>query len=170
MQPWKSEAPSPRVVVNPFNVALSSSSGATGVPPQTPASPTAASSPYSMEAMAAELQRSQAALARLRLENRKYKEHEELENAPLSAGILAWSEAKAVRTMQTSNMCNGAFLIAAAVGSFFIPGDTAVATFARIVLVCYMVCVSASGIAFGCLSPVPSPNQHFPYSLVTYLL
>jgi hypothetical protein len=100
-----------------------------------------AASPYAMAAMALELQRSQAALARLRAENRQYKAQEELSNAPLSGGILAWSEQRAVGTMQTVNMLNGAGMMAAAVGTFFIPGETVALSFARLVLVCYMVCV-----------------------------
>ena len=125
---------SPRVVVNPFAAAQ-----AAAATPPTPAS--APTSAYAMQAMVAELQRSQAALAKLRAENRQYKVKEELENAPMSGGILAWSEQRAVSTMQTANLCNGALLIAAAIGSLFIPGENAVATFALVVLVCYMVCV-----------------------------
>ena len=135
-QPQPYPSASPRVVVNPYAAAAG---GASPQPP--PQSPAAAA--YSIEAMAAELQRSQAALARLRAENRKYREQEEMAAAPLSGGILAWSEAKAVRTMQSANMCNGALLVAAAVGSFFIPGDTTASTFARIVLVAYMMCAGA---------------------------
>ena len=140
-----SPSPSPRVVVNPFAAALSASS-----PPPTPAS--APTSPYAMAAMAAELQRSQAALSRLREENRKYRVREELENAPMSGGILAWSEQRAVSTMQTANLCNGALLIAAAVGSFFIPGDTVALTFARAVLVLYMMCVAGASSRRPCPS------------------
>jgi hypothetical protein len=148
---------SPRVVVNPYAAAAGAGSPA--------ALPT---SPQAMAAMVLELQRSQAALVKLRAENRKYRVREELESAPMSGGILAWSEERAVGTMQMSNMCNGACLIAAAVGSFFIPGDTVVLSFARLVLVCYMVCVlgGAAGPARGwkesggptaALAPWPCP-------------
>ena len=128
---------SPRVVVNPYAAAAAAASRGGG-------GPAAAASPYAMAAMALELQRSQAALAKLRAENRQYKVQEELSNAPLSGGILAWSEQRAVGTMQTSNMLNGAALMAAAVGTFFIPGETVALSFARLVLVCYMVCVGAT--------------------------
>lgn len=127
-----SSSQSPKVVVNPYAAAGASSAAASGTPTPPP-------SPYVMQAMALELQRSQQALARLRAENRKFREKEELENAPMSGGILAWSEKKAVNVMASANTLNGLALIAAAVGSFFIPGDTTASTFARVVLVCYMV-------------------------------
>jgi hypothetical protein len=146
---------SPRVVVNPFAAAQ-----AAAATPPTPAS--APTSAYAMQAMVAELQRSQAALAKLRAENRQYKVKEELENAPMSGGILAWSEQRAVSTMQTANLCNGALLIAAAIGSLFIPGETAVATFALVVLVCYMVCVAHAAPGLGPLPPQKEPAPSPP--------
>ncbi len=103
-----------------------------------------------MEAMALELHRSQVALERLRAENRKFRERDENANAPLSGGILGWSDEKAIRVMSLSNMCNGAVFVAAAVGSFFIPGETTTTTLARIVLVAYMVVLGGLMMAMEC--------------------
>ena len=129
---------SPKVVVNPYSIAAAAAS-----------SPTSASA-FSLEAMAAELQRSQVALERLRQENRKYRERDEAANAPLSGGILAWSDEKAIRVMAMSNMWNGVAFICAAVGSFFIPGETPTTTFARIILVAYMVFLGGLMMAMEC--------------------
>jgi len=132
MKPSTGDPSSPKIVVNPYTKAVASSSA------------------FSVEAMAAELHRSQVALERLRLENKKYRERDEAANAPLSGGILAWSDAKAVRMMYLSNMCNGSMLISAAVGSFFIPGETAVSTLTRIILVAYMVFLGCLMLAMEC--------------------
>ena len=160
---------SPRVVVsNPY--ALAQHTNSQQHPGSSTPAPLIPPSAFSMEAMALELHRSQVALERLRAENRKFRERDENANAPLSGGILGWSDEKAIRVMSLSNMCNGAVFVTAAVGSFFIPGETTTTTLARIVLVAYMVVLGGLMMAMECnIATLQAPlREHFGW-IFTYL-